>query len=160
MIVSAPNSFLQLSISDHICFAFSISNFLALKNLYHETTCDLPKQLDQVKEVFFMKAEHAILNINDRKMKSNLSIIWWSSCLEGSSSSKISAWRNASTACNSSALRLSSIAIDITLLCLRPLFVKEFLNLFEALIAFFFNDPSLVFLSSSEYSASDFSRPV
>jgi hypothetical protein len=32
--------------------------------------------------------------------------------------------------------------------------------LFEALIAFFFNDPSLVFLSSSEYSASDFSRPV
>ena len=67
MIVSAPNSFLQLSMSDHICLAFSISNFLALKNLYQETTDDQPTHLDQVKEVFFMKAEHAILNSNDWK---------------------------------------------------------------------------------------------
>ena len=33
IIVSAPNSFLHWSMSDHICFAFSISNFLAFKNL-------------------------------------------------------------------------------------------------------------------------------
>jgi hypothetical protein len=32
--------------------------------------------------------------------------------------------------------------------------------LFEALIAFFFNDPSFVFLSSSECSVSDFSWPA
>lgn len=40
MIVSAPNSFLHWSISDHICFDFSMSNFLALKNL-HEFTVSL-----------------------------------------------------------------------------------------------------------------------
>lgn len=33
MRVSAPNSFLHWSISLHICFDFSISNFLAFKNL-------------------------------------------------------------------------------------------------------------------------------
>lgn len=32
-IVSAPNSFLHWIVSAHICFAFSISNFLAFKNL-------------------------------------------------------------------------------------------------------------------------------
>lgn len=37
MIVSAPNSFFHLSISDHICFVFSKSYFLALKNLNHST---------------------------------------------------------------------------------------------------------------------------
>jgi hypothetical protein len=37
MIVSASNSFLHCSISAHICFAFSMSNFLALKNLYHHS---------------------------------------------------------------------------------------------------------------------------
>lgn len=83
----------------------------------------------------------------------DLSIIWWSSCLEGSSSSRISAWRNASTACNSSASISSSKLTDITRLFLRPLFVNEFLNLVEALIAFFLSDPSLVFLSSSECSS-------
>lgn len=98
-------------------------------------------------------------DITTKGLKHYLNIIWWSSCLAGSSSSKTSAWRNASTACISSALRQSSIETDITLLFLRPLLVKECLNLVEALIAFFFRDPSLVFLSSSEFSWSDFSSP-
>jgi hypothetical protein len=33
-IASAPNSFLHLSISAHICVAFSESNFLAFRNLH------------------------------------------------------------------------------------------------------------------------------
>ena len=33
IIVSAPNSFLHWIISAHMCFAFSISNFLAFRNL-------------------------------------------------------------------------------------------------------------------------------
>ena len=113
MIASVPNSFLQLIISHHICLAFSISNFLALKNL---------------------------------------SIMWWSSCLEGRSSSKMRAWRKASTAWSSSTSISSTIETDITLLFLRVFLVKECLNLFEALIAFFLNEQSFVFLSSSEHS--------
>lgn len=149
MIVSAPNSFLHWSISVHICFAFSMSNFLALKNLYHHILMSwLVFHILQVQPLTFNSKE------------TDLSIIWWSSCLEGSSSSKISAWRNASTACKSSASMSSSIATDITLLFLRPFLFKECLNLVEALIAFFLRDPSLVFLSSSENSMSDFSRPV
>lgn len=88
-------------------------------------------------------------------LKGYLSIIWWSSCFEGNSSSRISAWRKASIACNSS-VSISSSKTDITLLCLRP-FLKECLNLEDALIATFFKDPSLVFFSSSKYSIS---RPV
>lgn len=34
VMVSAPNSFLHWSISDHICLDFSRSNFLALRNLF------------------------------------------------------------------------------------------------------------------------------
>jgi len=47
------------------------------------------------------------------------------------------------------------ISTDITLLLLLPFFVKEFLNLLEALSAAFFKDPIGVFLSSSETSISD-----
>lgn len=139
MIVSAPYSFLQLSISDHICLAFSRSNFLALKNLIY---FDWSEQWRRRKS-------------KDQEEGPNLSIMWWSSCLEGSSSSKIRAWRKASTACNSSVSISSTIETHATRLCLRPFLVIECLNLFVAFIAFFFREQSFVnLLSSSEISTS------
>ena len=49
-----------------------------------------------------------------------------------------------------------SIFQQLILLLLLLFFFKECLNLVDALIAFFFNDPILVRLSSSEFSKSDF----
>lgn len=147
MIVSAPNSLLHLSISSHICFVFSMSNFLALKNLDHCTVNLYSYSCYNYKNIYSWTRNYIC-------HKCYLSIIWGSSCFEGNSSSKISAWRKASTACNSSPSSSSSREIDATLLCLRPFLAKECLNLLEALIATFFSDPSFVFLSSSEDSIS------
>lgn len=70
----------------------------------------------------------------------------------------INDWRKPSTAWSSSTSRISSIETELTRpsLFLLPLFfLRECLNLVEALIAFFFRDPILVLLSSSEFSKSD-----
>jgi len=67
-------------------------------------------------------------------------------------------WRKASTACSSSKSRTSSIDTELTRpsLFLLPLFfLRECLNLEDALSAFFLRDPILVLLSSSEFSKSD-----